>query len=255
MMGSEIDKASSEATRMIAWARRQFPSVNLKQVVEEFQISDQLVWLLSGCMMELQRDHKRARGIRSNRLLASKAKIEAYEAARSVAEASKGRRFLPAGSGFKVVIHLPEALPNSPLNQPPFNRPSESDEAIPISMLVKMLDALIEKETEWLDVMDAEENDFRVLGNNADRWRYAYWFALAKFWHYELGRRLGTSTDPITGNPTGPLVRFILAMSEGVFDNEPTPHSVRSFVRKNKKRVMEDPEFGHSRIPSEWPFE
>ena len=112
-----------------------------------------------------------------------------------------------------------------------------------------MLAVLVKQEKIFLKAAEAELADREALGGAVKLARFTFWFPLLGFWHHRLAKPLATSTDPITGKPGGPLIRFLLAMSEHAFrENMPTPQAVRKFVRQHKERVEADPNFAGDRL-------
>lgn len=58
---------------------------------------------------------------------------------------------------------------------------------------------------------------------------------LCVLWRMEWGLRLARSTHPITGEPGGPLVRFLMTVHEIVVQEELRPGQAEAVIRKKRK--------------------
>ncbi|WP_156460122.1 hypothetical protein [Mesorhizobium sp. Root157] len=126
-------------------------------------------------------------------------------------------------------------------------------DAIAPTVFENMVCALIAYGEFPVRLLEAEESDRKALGNRTNIRRHAFWFGLLTFWYHELGRPLTITTNPITGQPGGHLVEFLSALSaHHLADDERTPMAIAGFIRRNKMRAINDPNFGINRIMSFW---
>jgi hypothetical protein len=69
------------------------------------------------------------------------------------------------------------------------------------------------------------------------------------FWHHDLERKLSVTVDPMTGEAGGRLVEFIEALSAHHLPEERrTRAAIAGFVKRNRRRAMNDPDFGPMRF-------
>lgn len=100
--------------------------------------------------------------------------------------------------------------------------------------ILKMLGVLVNSSKQALTSLKSGiESPAHPQGNRAKKVRHHYWLFLLAFWTTYLGRKIGVSTKS-NNDPSGPLIRFIRAMSEGGLPPEDrTDKAIKSWVIRN----------------------
>jgi hypothetical protein len=215
---------------MVEWISDVVPRDALIKIMAQFEIGGEHMEQLCHAIYRV----KRVRSPRSAAKLGNRQAVfkTALEQFRTLPNAE----FRKSGEGM-VYSTLP------PL--PPGHTSIRREAGISSATFEAMLRALNATDDVELGWYEKEKAHRKALGNNAKPRRHSFWFGLMTFWHYDLGRPLTITTDPITGERGGRLVSFIGAVSSyHLAEEERTPAAIAGFIRRNKTRAINDPHFG-----------